>query len=74
MKRVSGQRFAEYPMQFRIEDRKRKRRIVRSIKRQLYRVVAFGFEILLVFRILRRYESEYGLIVSVRQKEATGNG
>lgn len=74
LKVILGKPYTNYPIQFRRDRDKPDRRIMNVIKRCLQRMMEFSCGIGVDLRMFRRYESEYGLIVTIRRRGIREHG
>jgi 2-polyprenyl-3-methyl-5-hydroxy-6-metoxy-1,4-benzoquinol methylase len=67
MKRYFGERYTSYPVNFRVARNKADRRIDIFLRRSLKEVIWLLCGMLHDFNIFRKYENEYGLIVTINR-------
>jgi SAM-dependent methyltransferase len=69
IKKSFGKKYTNYPINFRVDSNKPDRRIVTLLKRFLTKVIWLLCGILYDLNIFKKYENEYGLIVTINRKQ-----
>jgi SAM-dependent methyltransferase len=69
LKGIFGKKYTNYPHPFKQDRDQRDQRILMVIKKGLKRVIWSLFGILVDLHLFKKYESEYGLIVTIHRRE-----